>query len=145
MKKLLIILFFIPLFGISQEKYKFKLKEHVVPVSLFFLSGVADGVADGLQFHYDKPDQFWNPDISWTNKYKNHDPSQGPKFFGSTDFLVWTTDGWHLMKFSRDLFTTGAITFKITQQKKKWWVYIVEGAGYWIVNRAGFALSYNLF
>lgn len=34
----------------------------------------------------------------WTNKYKNDDPSQGPKFWGSTTFFVAFTDGWHLLK-----------------------------------------------
>lgn len=41
---------------------------------------------------------FWNPSISWKNKWKNGDRNQGEKFFGSSTFLVWLTDGWHLLK-----------------------------------------------
>lgn len=45
-----------------------------------------------------KKQNWWNPNISWKNKYKNNDPTQGPKFFGSTTFLVWLTDAWHFSK-----------------------------------------------
>ncbi len=40
---------------------------------------------------------FTGPD-SWRNKYRNRDPGQGPSFPGSTTWLVWLTDGWHLCK-----------------------------------------------
>ncbi len=40
---------------------------------------------------------FTGPD-SWRNKYRNRDPEQGPSFPGSTTWLVWLTDGWHLCK-----------------------------------------------
>lgn len=41
---------------------------------------------------------FWNPYESWRNKWKNGDRVQGEKFFGSSTFLVFTTDAWHLFK-----------------------------------------------
>jgi hypothetical protein len=96
----------------------------------------------GLQFHYDKPNQFWNPDISWVNKYKNGDVSQGMTFRGK--YLVFTTDGWHLMKFGRNMFIMGAIVTNFGE-KRKWWVYVVEGVSYWAINRAGFNLVYHRF
>lgn len=43
------------------------------------------------------PDIF-NPTISWKNKFKNGDRTQGPKFFGSTTFFVCFTDSWHFLK-----------------------------------------------
>ena len=116
--------------------------ERIVPSGAIFVAGIFEGVMDGLQFHYDKPDQFWNPAISWKNKYKNHDPLQGETFAGK--YMVFTTDGWHLMKFGRNLFTMGAIISNINS-KKKWWVYIVDGVSYWIVNRVGFNLAYKMF
>lgn len=121
---------------------QFKLKEHIAPASLVFVAGLAEGVMDGLQFHYDKPNQFWNPDLSWRNKYKNHDPAQGKTFRGK--YLVFTTDGWHLMKFTRNSTLFAAFTLKFGE-KKKWWVYIVEGLSYWTINRIGFNISYKLF
>jgi hypothetical protein len=48
--------------------------------------------------------QFWNPGISWQNKWKNGDHAQGEKFFGSSTFLSPLTDSWHLFKC---LFLTG--------------------------------------
>jgi hypothetical protein len=76
------------------------------------------------------------------NKYKGGDPANGKTFRGK--YMVFTTDGWHLMKFSRNASIFYAFTLKVGE-KKKWWVYIAEGAGYWLVNRVGFNLSYKLF
>jgi hypothetical protein len=44
--------------------------------------------------------KFLNPDLSAGNKWKNGDDTQGEKYFGSSTFLVWLTDGWHLVKTS---------------------------------------------
>lgn len=41
---------------------------------------------------------YYDPSICWKNKYKNGDVKQGPKFFGSTTFLIFITDAWHLFK-----------------------------------------------
>lgn len=124
------------------ESRTFKVREHVAPAVLVFASGAFEGVMDHLQFHYDKPNQFWNPDISWTNKYKNHDPAQGKTFAGK--YFVAATDGWHLMKFGRNATIFAAFTFKIGEPRKRWYKYIYEAAGYWAVNRIGFNVTYNL-
>ena len=39
---------------------------------------------------------FNNVSITWANKYKNKDKSQGEAFIGSTTLFVFLTDGWHL-------------------------------------------------
>lgn len=126
------------------ESRTFKVREHAFPAVLILASGAFEGVMDHLQFHYDKPDQFWNPDLSWRNKYRNHDPQQGRTFAGK--YMVWTTDGWHAMKFGRNLsmFAGFAIHINKTGVKKRWYVYILEGVSYWAINRAGFTLTYNL-
>ncbi len=64
----------------------------------FIIAGIANGLMDSIA-HYDrfKGNSFWGKE-AWQNKYKNGDSAQGARFFGSTTFLVWTTDGWHLMK-----------------------------------------------
>lgn len=119
-------------------------KEHAAPAGFVLLAGAFEGVMDHLQFHYDKPDQFWNPDLSWRNKYKGGDPANGKTFRGK--YLVWTTDGWHLMKFGKNisLFTGFVIHINQTSVKKRWYWYVLEGVGYWAVNRIGFNLTYNL-
>jgi hypothetical protein len=75
--------------------------------SIFFamLAGCCNSVMDTLAYHFATSkfsqfddQQFWNPELSWTNKWKNGDPAQGEKFFGSSTFLVSLTDGWHLFK-----------------------------------------------
>lgn len=131
--------------------YKLKLKEHIIPVSLMLLSGASDGLRDAVLFKNDrvltklKVNQHWWGPESWKNKYKNGDPLQGAKFPGSTSLFVFVTDANHFFKFTNNLFTAGTIAIKIGQQRKKWWVYIVEGLAYWGVNRVGFYLTYNYF
>jgi hypothetical protein len=43
---------------------------------------------------------FWDKTISWGNKYSDDSIKDGtfkPRFFGSTSFLSFLVDGWHLM------------------------------------------------
>ena len=70
---------------------------------LLFVSGMADGTAETLRVNYSDfkavfpkaNDQYWNPSISWHNKWKNGDIRQGEKFPLSSTALVFTTDGYH--------------------------------------------------
>lgn len=85
---------------------------------LFFLAGICEAIMDKLQFHYDvsvfkyfKNQYFWNPNLSWRNKYKNGDPSNGEKFFLSKSLLVGFTDAWHMFKLLRTLLLFVAIYF----------------------------------
>ncbi len=64
---------------------------------------------DYLNFHYDENDMFWNTDYSWQNKWKYGHPEKGERFWQSSRALVFLTDGWHLMKFIRNLFIMFAI------------------------------------
>jgi len=76
--------------------------------SLIVLSAVFKGFVDVLKFHYRdsffsrfKNEKFWNPKISWLNKYNEilwYERIKEPKFFGSTTFLIWLTDGYHLLQ-----------------------------------------------
>ena len=133
---------------------KKRVKNYVVTGSLMMLAGSADGVNQALQFQYigfkkafpHACDQFWKPSLSGANKYKNGDPKQGARFPGSRTWLVFATDGYHLTRFADHLFMSGAVAFKIAgYEKKKWYVYVAEAAGYWLINRAGFCLTYNRF
>ena len=73
----------------------------------FFLSGVCKSTSDTLADHYNgsiffylSPKWFWDKRISYLNKYKDRDIIKGKaKFPGSTTWLVWLTDGWHLSNF----------------------------------------------
>lgn len=67
---------------------------------LSFISGAAKGFADTLYFHYSssvfkQDSKFWNPLISWQNKYISINPLVRKKFWGIS-VPVFLTDGWHL-------------------------------------------------
>ena len=77
----------------------------ILAVKCWILASVCNAVMDVLAFKYRKSifsklnPKFWNPNKSYKNKYKNNDEKNGPAFFGSTTFLVFTTDAWHLFQF----------------------------------------------
>lgn len=74
-------------------------------IGLVVLSAIANAAQDKISHHFynsvfkNLNPYYWNPEFSWRNKYKNRDPNQGKRFVGSTTFLVWVTDAWHLLKF----------------------------------------------
>lgn len=88
---------------------------------LFTLAGLAEGVMWHLQFHYSangpfKNRQFWDPSISWKNKWRvgyEHWAETvyvgQERFFMSSRWLVWLTDGFHLMQFIRTVCITAGL------------------------------------
>lgn len=75
------------------------------PLILISFAGMANSAMDTLQFHYPKSvfrklghESFWNPNISWKNKWRDGIPLRGEKFLGSSTVFVGFTDGWHLCK-----------------------------------------------
>lgn len=77
-------------------------------LSLIFIAfaGIANACMDVLKtrrwcsslFRIFRKDDWFNPAVSWRNKWKNGDPLQGERFLGSSTFLVWLTDAWHFLK-----------------------------------------------
>lgn len=115
----------------------------------YFTAGMAEGYSDVLNFHYYKFQKlhpnananYWNPSISWVNKYDNVQ-ERTENFPLSTTALVWLTDGWHLSKFVKNCGIFGGLCIPL-QRGKKWWWYIKEGAICYGINRIGFNLIYN--
>ena len=141
----------------AQEKAH-KAKENVykkaLRYGLFALAGYAEGMNNALLFHYsafkrvhpEANDQFWNPGISWKNKYEDWDNgNQNPKFFQSTSTLVFTTDGFHLtnMVDHISLLAGASVTIPLGEKKPLKW-YVKQIATSYLCNRAGFYLSYNI-
>lgn len=135
-------LLLLPAIIMTCRAQQFDWKQRIPSASLVFAAGGFEGIMDHLQFHYDRPDPFWNPDISWKNKYRGGDPANGRTFAGK--YAVWTTDGWHLMKAGRNSTLAVAIVLHPKEKGRKWWSYALEAIGYWAVNRAGFNVTYNL-
>jgi len=75
--------------------------------SLIFLvlAAISNSVMDTLQFHFETSvfselnKNYWNPNISWRNKYINGDTKLGRiKILWIFDKPVLLTDAWHLFK-----------------------------------------------
>ena len=154
MKHFTIILFSLWTIGLqAQIKTGLQVKKQIPAIALVFLAGCADGFTETISHNYkgfkkvfpEANDQFFDPGLSFRRKYANNDPAQGAKFPGSTTWLVWTTDAYHASRFANHLFLSGALVLKITGQRQKWWVYGIEGAGYWLINRIGFTIIYGYF
>lgn len=118
----------------------------IVGFFLIALSGVAEGMMDTLQFRFFSSRfsnldwQFWNPAVSWKNKWANADFGfRKPKFWGSTGIFVFLTDGWHMMKFIRNVLMWGGI---LCLAGLTWKMTLVVGLSR-IVYGGLFNLTYN--
>lgn len=74
-------------------------------LGLIALASAANAVMDTLSFRYDRSvfaslseRQWFDPQLSWRNKWKNGDPKQGDAFPLSSTALVAVTDAWHAAK-----------------------------------------------
>ena len=67
---------------------------------------------------------FWDKHKSWRNKWKGGVAANGEKFFGSSTFLVWITDAWHLFNMLSylSLFIAGYLTATYLD---KWYLVII--------------------
>ena len=119
--------------------------------ALMTFAGAMDGLAECSKYHYpafsstfpNHNPNFWSPQ-SWRNKWKNGDPAQGERFFGSSTFLVWTTDGYHMSRMARNFAVAGAVTIEICGSKKPWQVYLFEFLAYMICYNLGFTIVYDV-
>ncbi|HEX2630623.1 MAG TPA: hypothetical protein VHM26_16515 [Chitinophagaceae bacterium] len=121
--------------------------------SLVFVAGASKGFNETLQFHwkafrhsFPKANAQWfNPAISWRNKYKNGDPDAGPKHFLSTSALVMFTDQYHLNTFINRAAWSTAVVIKIGEGKKPFKHYVMDFVYYTLCHQAGFAATYYPF
>ncbi|WP_430817608.1 hypothetical protein [Carboxylicivirga sp. RSCT41] len=149
----LLIYIAISLSGQNKGKVDVKpyLKQNWKTLGLLYLAGFGEGHAELLQHHYYKFEgkypnanhQFWDPDLSWTNKYKNNDPEQGARFWGSTNVFVATTDAYHGFKFIQKAAIVGAVTINLNS-KKKFRQYVLDAIIYLAAYTSGFYTSYGL-
>ena len=132
------------------KAYGYELERALIKGGMLFFSGAADGIAETIKFHPDAffathPNanrQFWDGRISWENKYRNGDPAQGRAYIGSTTWLAWTTDGYHLTRTTGNVFLFGSITVSIFEKRRKWWTYPIEFVAGGLARSAGFHATY---
>lgn len=83
----------------------------IFAILLYIVYAFLKATEDTLNHRFDQSvfskwnPKFWNPQISWTNKYKfiNGVRTNKERFPGSTTLLVWLTDGYHLVQFLQTL------------------------------------------
>jgi hypothetical protein len=81
----------------------------IIGYVLIISAATAEAIMDKIQFHYDSSifsnpklkQNFWNPALSWVNKWKDGSARE-ERFLGSSTIFVFTTDAWHLFKFVRN-------------------------------------------
>jgi hypothetical protein len=98
MKYLIYILTICPLLCFGQIDKQLQRQAAVT-----FVSGMAFGVHElandkphKIQAAFPSADmQWWDKSVSWQNKWRNGDPNQGERFFGSSTAFVGVTDADH--------------------------------------------------
>src|SRR5258705_1577014 len=121
--------------------------------SLIFTAGAAKGFNETLMFHWKAfhhsfskaSPQWFNPNESWRNKYKDGNPDAGAKFPLSTSLLAMFTDQYHLNNFLIRVSWTSAFVIKIGEGKRPLKQYLLDFLYYSICHQAGFALTYYPF
>src|ERR1043166_3455719 len=117
---LLILIFVWSFFPQIVTSQTIRWKDYLVTGSSLFVSGMLDGTTEAISFHYEEGfrprfkhlnDNFWDPSLSWKNKYKNGCVEKGPAFPGSTTFLVSTTDAYHLLRTTRRTIEGGTLAY----------------------------------
>lgn len=124
----------------------------VVSLVSFGIAASLCAVTETLKEFFDRSifkdlnQEFWNPQISWRNKWKDGDITKGEKFFGSSTFLSLFTDGWHLCKFLFILFLIISIVSALSVLGvifTAWYGYIVVSIIYSFVWFVGFEFTYR--
>lgn len=156
MKGLFVTIFLLSLHQVIAQNYfnyiRANAKSYGVSGGLSFIAGASDGFTQTLQFHYwefekkfpKAKGQYWNPAISWKNKYKDVDNGNyDAKFFGSKTFLCWVTDGYHL---TRTITNTSMLAACVVDfdRAKKWHWYIHDFVILSLIKSVGFHLTYSI-
>lgn len=138
----------------SAHKLKWKIdKNKIITGSLVFVGGAAKGFNETLQFNYKifektfpgANEQWFDPKVSWRNKYEGGNPDNGPKSFLSTSVLVMFTDQYHLNNFIQKTAIMTALVIKIGEPKKPFKHYVYDLLWYTACYQAGFAATYYPF
>ncbi len=168
MKKLIFILTFLPgvLFGqlITEVTFlKTSPDASVLPGinrtqtaigwGAMFISGVAAGYKEVILHHYPQfktkhpgaNDLYFNPEISWKNKYRDWDNGDTrAKFPGAKTIFVGATDFYHLTGIVDHSFLIAGTTTIVIGEKRKWYEYAIQIVGGIAVRAAGFSLVYDV-
>ena len=119
-------------------------------ILFIILAAICNAIMDNVLFHYYKSifknsrwEQWAIADISWMNKWKNGDITQGERFPFSSTIFVWTTDLWHFAQsFMITFFVLVAIFYSPIISFDN---YIIEVVVNVVIFKAIFSLTFELF
>jgi hypothetical protein len=138
----------------TADKLKWKIdKNKIITSTLIFVAGGAKGFNETLQFNYkifektfpDANKQWFDPKLSWRNKYEGGNPDNGARYFLSTSVFVMFTDQYHLNNFIQKTAIMTALVIKIGEPKKPFRHYVYDLLWYTMCYQAGFAAAYYPF
>jgi hypothetical protein len=108
------------------------------------LAGFSNGLMDLIAYRYYlsifNKSKFFNPNVSWRNKWKNGNPEYGERFLFSSTIFVFLTDGWHLVKWFMIKFILLSVIFHKGQDSLL--NYLME-VPFLFMYYVGFWLSYE--
>ena len=138
----------------SADKKKWRIdKNDLITGGLVFIGGAAKGFNETLQFNYKifektfpgANKQWFDPKVSWRNKYEGGNPDNGPKYFLSTSAFVMFTDQYHLNNFIQKTAILTALVIKIREPKQPFLHYVYDFLYYTFCYQAGFVVTYYPF
>lgn len=138
--------------SIDKPKWKFN-KNRILTGGLVLIGGSAKGFNETLMFNYrifektfpSANKQWFDPKVSWRNKYEGGNPDNGAKYFGSTSIFVATTDQYHLNNFIGRAAIMSALVVKIGDTKQPFKHYLFDFLYYSGCYSLGFAATYYPF
>jgi hypothetical protein len=117
-------------------------------IGLPFVAGALWALRETLQHHWgyfemkhpNANAQWWNPALSWKNKYRNRDPKEG-----RTGWPVQVTDAKHLLVMGHNakLFCAGLVIG--LGNPRKWWRYAIDAGVSLLAYSAGNYLTYQFY
>ena len=114
----------------------------ITPLLVIF-AGICNSFMDVLKTRFYKsiflgwrPQTWVDPALSWPNKWKGGEKKNGERFLGSSTFLVFLTDLWHLCKALMLISISLAIVFY--QPMVAWYVD-------WVILYCAFTIPFEIF
>lgn len=146
MRALLLSLCMLLLCSLSaQQKYNWR--RAIAPASLSLVSGAAWGLHEKTMHHWTEFQQrfpranakYWNPAISWQNKYVNW-----PEDKTRRSMPVFFTDAKHLLASTTQVAAFSAGACITLGENRPWWHYVLDAGISFAAYSAGNYITFDL-
>lgn len=115
--------------SLTAQRYTLRRPALWVGAGLGLVAGAAHGTHEKIVYHYDKfqarwpraNPQYWNPQVSWVNKYKDRNPE-----LGRNGKPVVLTDAKHLLASSTQVAVFGAGICVTIGERRPLWHYAID-------------------